>query len=432
VFTGILCSALPAVQASDCAPLQALRQGERGSGGRVGQRSRRMLVIVETALSLALLICAGLLINSFYHLRAVDPGFRTERILAAELDLPDAQYKEEQQRKQFVHELMARVSQLPGVGRVGATETLPLHPGNQFWVGFERQGYPLGSWEKVPVVAFAHVTPGYFDAMKIPILRGRAITERDTAESQPAAVISEELRRRHFADQDPIGTRIRLGESSEEPWITVVGVAGDVSLEALDRPKPPYVYVSFDQGVHGVPSDMPLVLDTAAAPLSLASGLRGQVHELDPSLGVADLTTLSSVVNESLDQPRLAAMLMALFAGAAVLLAAIGIYGVLAYAVRLRTKEIGIRVALGARANEVMLLVIRDGLRTTLIGITSGIALAAAGTRALASLLYGVRPLDPFTYVSAAVLLIVIAAVAAYLPARRASHVDPLVALRYE
>ncbi len=431
VFTGILCSALPAVQASNCPLLQALKQGERGSGGRVGQRSRRILVIVETALSLALLICAGLLINSFYHLRAVDPGFRADRALAAELDLPDAHYKEAQQRKEFVHELMARASRLPGVARVGATETLPLHPGNQFWVGFERQGYPLGSWEKMPVVAFAHVTPGYFDAMKISILRGRAITERDTAESQPVAVISEELRRRFFADQDPIGARIRLGAGSEE-WIAVVGIAGDVSLEALDRPKPPYVYVSFDQGVNGVPSDMLLVLDTAAEPLSLASALRGQVHELDPSLGIADLTTLSSVVNESLDQPRLAAMLMVLFAGAAVLLAAIGIYGVLAYAVRLRTKEIGIRVALGARANEVVLLVVRDGLRTTLIGITTGIALAAVCTRALASLLYGVRPLDPFTYVSAAVLLIVIAAVAAYLPARRASHVDPLVALRYE
>jgi putative ABC transport system permease protein len=423
---------LPAVQASDCALLQAPKQGERGSGGRVGQRSRRMLVIVETALSLALLICAGLLINSFYHLRAVDPGFRTDRTLAAELDLPDAHYKEAQKRKEFVHELMARASRLPGVVRVGATETLPLHPGNQFWVGFERQGYPLGSWEKMPVVAFAHVTPGYFDAMKIPILRGRAITERDTAESQPVAVISEELRRRFFSDQDPIGTRIRLGAGAEAPWITVVGIVGDVSLGALDRPKPPYIYVSFDQGVNGVPSDMLLVLNAAAEPLLLASGLREQVHELDPGLGIAELTTLSSVVDESLDQPRLAAMLMVFFAGAAVLLAAIGIYGVLAYAVRLRTKEIGIRVALGARENEVVLLVIRDGLHTTLIGITSGIALAAAGTRALASLLYGVRPLDPFTYVSAAVLLIAIAAVAAYLPARRASHVDPLVVLRYE
>ncbi len=431
VFTGILCSALPAVQASRCAVHHALKQGERGSGSGVGGRSRRMLVIIETALSLALLICAGLLINTIYRLRAVDPGFGTERILAAEIDLPDAHYNQPQQRKQFIHELMARVSRLPGVGAVGATETLPLHPGNQFWVGFERQGYPLGSWEKMPVVAFAHVTPGYFAAMEIPILRGRAIAEHDTAESQPVAVISETLRRRFFANQDPIGTRIRLGEGSDE-WLTVVGIVGDVSLEALDRPKPPYVYVSFNQGIHGIPGDMLLVLDTATEPLALASALRKQVQELDPSLGIADLTTLSSVVSESLDQPRLTATLMTLFAGAAALLAVIGIYGVLAYAVTQRTKEIGIRIALGARANEVALLVIGDGLRTTLIGIASGIALAAVGTRALTSLLYGVRPLDTVTYVSAAALLLVIAAVAAYLPARRATRVDPIVALRYE
>lgn len=432
VFTGILCSALPAVQASGCAVHPALKQGERGSGSRVGRHSRRMLVIIETALSLALLICAGLLINTFYHLRAVDPGFGTDRILAAEVGLPEAHYQQPQQRKQFIHELMARAARLPGAGTIGATETLPLHPGNQFWVGFERQGYPLGSWEKMPVVAFAHVTPGYFAAMKIPILRGRGISENDTAESQPVAVISETVRQRFFAGRDPIGTRIRLGEGPDEPWVTVVGIVGDVSLEALDRPKPPYVYVSYDQGIHGIPSDMLLVLDTATEPLALASALRKQVKELDPSLGIADLTTLSSVVSKSLDQPRLTATLMMLFAGAAALLAVIGIYGVLAYAVTQQTKEIGIRIALGARANEVVLLVIGDGLRTTLIGIASGLVLAAVGTRALASLLYGVRPLDTLTYVSAAALLLVIAAVAAYLPARRASRVDPIVALRYE
>jgi predicted permease len=432
ILTALLFGVLPAWKASRFELHGTLQQGIRMASSRRGTRSRKVLIVVETALSLALLICAGLLINSFLRLRAVDPGFSTERTLVAEVDLPDVHYQQPERRIEFISSLLARASQLPGVSSVGATETLPLHPGNQTWTGFEREGFPSGGPDKMPTVTFAHVTPGYFATMRIPVVSGREFSDHDAPKSQPVAIISEALRRRFFPNEDPLGAHIRLGTDGSEAWLTVVGVVGDVSLGALDRPQPPYVYTPVSQGVHGVPNDVLVVLHTQADPLSVASALRAQVQELDRSLALADLTTLSNDVSNSLEQPRFTVTLMVLFAAAAVLLAAIGIYAVLAYVVSQRTKEIGIRLALGATASEVARLVVGEGLRTTALGLAIGIVLALAASRALATLLFHVAALDPKTYAAATVLLLAIAALASLLPALRASRTDPMIALRDE
>jgi putative ABC transport system permease protein len=432
LFTGLLFGALPAFHASRVILHESLSQGSRGSGGSMGSRSRSALVVLETALAVALLTCAGLLINSFYHLRSVDPGFSANHLLVAEFDLPEVHYSNDQSRRDFFRDLLARVSELPGVTSAGATETLPLHQGNHFWTGFERQEHPLASWENMPVVAFLHATPGYFATMKIPVLRGRVFSDEDRPNTEPVAVISESLHRRFFDSENPIGRRIRLGVSTSEPWLTVIGVVGNVSQEGLDREQPPIVYAEYAQGVHGVPGDMLVVMRANSDPLALSTLLRARVSALDHDLAIAELTTMSNVVGESLDQPRLTMLLLSLFAGLAVLLAAVGVYGVLSYIMARCTHEIGVRMALGAHPGAIARLVLGRGAKLTAAGVSIGIGAAALATRLMRGLLFGVSPIDPLTFVSAAMLLTLIALTACYLPARRATKVDPMVALRYE
>jgi putative ABC transport system permease protein len=390
---------------------------------------RDLLVVSETALALVLLVGAGLLINSLQRLRSVSTGFNPERVLTAEVSLPSSKYREAQQRTFFFQQLLERVRALPRVKFAGATLTMPLGGGGRYWTDLEIEGHPRAETrEAVPVVAFFQVTPGYFPAMGIPLRRGRPFDDRDNQDSLKVAIISETLARRFFSGADPIGKQIRVNSV----LLTVVGVSGDAIIDSLTDPSFPEVYTVHSQGVSGASGNMVLALRTDADPLSLAAVLREQVHGLEKEQSLAKIQTLEQVVNESLGRPRLNTLLLAAFAVLALLLAAIGIYGVLSYSVAQRTHEIGIRMALGAERRDVLRLIVGHGLFLTLMGITAGSAAAFGLTRLMTGLLFGVRPTDPTTFVAASVLLTCVALLASYIPARRATKVDPMVALRYE
>jgi hypothetical protein len=414
---------------------ESLKEAGRGSGtGVPGRKVRDLLVVCEMALAVMLLAGAGLLVNSFQHLRSIAPGFNPDKVLTCQVSLP-SKYKNPQIAA-FFHQLLDRIRALPGVKAAGATMTMPLqNPNGGYWSGLNIQGHPLTSRASVPIVSFAQVTPGYIRAMGIPLLKGREFNERDNQEQSPkVAIINAALARLYFADIDPIGRRISLGEdASKGPWLTVVGVVGDAAIESLTDPRFPQVFSPHAQGVEGgVAGDMELALRTFSDPLSLAAAVRNAVHELDKDQSVAKIQTLGQVVSASLAQPRLNTLLLAGFAVLALLLAAVGIYGVISYSVAMRTREIGIRTALGAARIDVLKLVVQHGMRLALAGGAIGLAGGLILVRLMSSLVYGVRLDDPPTFVAALAVLMGVALFAAYIPARRAAKIDPLLALRQE
>jgi len=436
VLTGISFGLFPALATFRGQFSDDLKKASRGAGpGVQARRLRDLLVVWETALAFILLVGAGLLIASFQRLRMINPGFNPEKVLTCRISLPQSKYKNPQ-ILDFYRQLLERIRAFPGVKAAGATMTLPLENSNSgFWGGLNIEGRSAAGRESIPIVSFSQVTPGYFAAMGIPIRQGRTFTELDNNEQSPRVVIvNSTLARRFFSDADPVGRRICMGEDcSKGPWLTVVGVAGDSALESLTDPRFPQVFSPHAQGVEGGPAgNMELSVRTAMDPLSLAASVREQVHQLDHDQSVADMRTLESVVNASLAQPRLNTLLLTGFAALALLLAAIGIYGVISYSVAQRTREIGIRMALGAPRGKVFRLVVGEGMVLALAGLGVGLLAAAGLTRLMSSLLYGVRPGDPLTYLAVSLLLAGIAFVASYGPARRATKVDPMVALRYE
>jgi putative ABC transport system permease protein len=426
----------PAVQSFKGQLNQSLKEGGRGLGGGVqGRHVRDLLVIWEMALALVLLVGAGLLVNSFQRLRTINPGFNPDRVLTCQVSLPSSKYKDPQ-IVSFFQQLLERVRTLPGVKAAGATMTLPLrNPNGGYWSGLNIEGRPAAARESIPIVSFSQVTPGYFRAMGIPILRGRAFTGSDNSGQSPkVAIVNATLARRFFPDTDPIGKRICMGEDpSKGPWLTVVGVVGDAALERLTDPRFPQVFSPHAQGVQGgVAGNMELVLRTSSDPAAVARAVRNAVHEMDKDQSVADIQTLDKVVSASLAQPRLNTLLLGAFAAVALLLAAIGIYGVMSYSVALRTREIGIRMALGAERGDVLKLVVKHGLILAMTGAAIGLIGALSLTRLMSSLLYGVQPSDPPTFLAVSVVLVGVALLSSYIPARRATKVDPMVALRYQ
>jgi putative ABC transport system permease protein len=375
-----------------------------------------------------------LLVNSFERLRAIDPGFNTDKVLTCQVSLP-SKYKDPQ-IVTFFQQLLERVRALPGVKAAGATMTLPLRQtGGGFWSGLNIEGRPAAKRESIPIVSFVQVTPGYFRAMDIPLLKGREFNEVDNSDQSPkVAIINATLARRFFSNGDPVGKRICLGENcSKGPWLSVVGVVADAALESLTDPRFPQVFSPHAQGMEGgVAGNMELAVRTSSAPLSLAAAVRNAVHEVDKDQSVAKIQTLGQIVSASLAQPRLNTLLLAGFALLALLLAAVGIYGVISYSVALRTREIGLRMALGAGRTDVMRLVVRQGMILALAGASIGLVGALILMRLMSSLLYGVRPSDPPTFLAALGVLVGVALFASYIPARRAAKVDPMVALRQE
>ncbi|MGA7925725.1 MAG: ABC transporter permease [Candidatus Sulfotelmatobacter sp.] len=431
LLTGLAFGLIPAFESSKGHVNEPLKEGGRGVGqGMRARRVRDLLVVSETALALVLLVGAGLLINTFHHLRSVNGGFNPERVLTAEVSLPSSKYRENQQSVSFFQQLLERVRKLPGVKFAGATLTLPLGGGGRYWMGLEIEGRPAAQTrEDVPIVAFFQVTPGYFQAMGIPLRKGRLFDDRDNQSSSlKVAIVSETLARRFFSGTDPIGKQIRV----DSVPLTVVGVSGDAIIDSLTDPSFPEVYTVHSQRVTGASGNMVLALRTDADPLSLAAALREQVHGLDKQQSVANIQTLQQVVSESLTQPRLNTLLLGAFALLALLLTATGTYSVLSYSVTQRTQEIGIRMALGADRRDVLRLMVGRGLFLTLMGMITGLAAAFGLTRLMAGLLFGVRPTDAATFVVVSLVITGVALLASYLPARRAIKIDPMVALHYE
>jgi predicted permease len=432
VVTGLLFGLAPAIRLSRGSLHATLREGARGATGGSLARVRGALVLGEVAVALMLLVGAGLLIRSFDKLTKVDLGFEPSQVLTYSVTFPSAKFGDRDQAAPLYDALLERAKALPGVQQAALSADLPM--GGASYLSFSIQGRP--DRPERPGAApedmqpFA-VSPDYFATMHIPLKRGRLITAADRAGATPVAVISEEAARRFFADgRDPIGSRITFGNPSDSSgWMTIVGVVGNIAQEGVTAKPYAQLYQSIDQSPTRV---VYVSLRSDRDPLLLASSVRGTVRAVDPDLLVNDIQTLEDRVSQNIARPRLSVLLIGAFSAIALLLAAIGIYGVMAYTVAQRTREIGVRMALGADPHEVKQLVVRQGMRPALIGVAVGLVAAFAATRLIASLLYGVSAVDPLTFVLVPLFLIAVALLATYLPARRATRVPPTVALQAE
>jgi putative ABC transport system permease protein len=425
LLTGVLFGLVPALQLSHPDLNVSLKEGGHGSGFH-GRRLRSALMVSEVALAIVLLIGAGLLIRSFVKLLDVDPGYRAENLLTARLALPP-RYDEKSRRVQFYEQLLQRLAALPGVTAVGATSQLPLTSYNMGG-GLRVEGRALQEGENPPSAPITSVNPDYFRTMSISLRGGRQINDGDTQDAPSVALLSETLARKLFPDEDPIGKRLSVAGFGAE-LTTVIGVVSDIRHQGLDREIESVIYLSYRQLSR---PGMALVLRSAVDPSSLAPALRSAVHEGDPALPVFQVMTMDERLSNSVAARRFNLLLLGTFAALALLLAGVGVYGVIAYVVTGRTHEVGIRMALGAQSADVLRLFIKQGMALVLLGVGVGLLGAFALTRVMTSLLFDVSADDPLTFAGVALLLSLIALLACYLPARRAARIDPLVALRHE
>jgi putative ABC transport system permease protein len=425
-LTGIIFGLAPALQASKFDVSSSLKEGGRTGEGHRRTSARSLLLIAEVALSLMLLVGAGLLIRSFARLQEVRPGFNQHNVLMACLALPGAKYKEEQ-RPEFFRQLVERLETLPGVEAAGGSVNLPLYASN-YAIGraFIPEGRPL-SVDEAADASYSTITGDYFRAMQIPLLAGRVFDVRDNANGPKVAIVNESLAKRVFGSVTrAIGKRLNIWRDEKFPR-EIVGVVGDTKVGALEAASGAQIYVPHAQEASW--NIMGLVVRTAGDPTAFANTLRHEVQALDKDQPIYSVRTMDDVVINSLGTRRVSMQVFAVFAGAALLLAALGIYGVMAYSVTQRTQEIGIRMALGAQKSDVLGLVIRQGMILAIIGIAIGLAGAFALTRLIANLLFGVAATDPFTFFAIPLLLLFVVLVACYLPARRAARLNPVNAL---
>ncbi|MGC1461507.1 MAG: ABC transporter permease [Terracidiphilus sp.] len=422
--TGILFGLVPALQAGRKRSFDILK-GARSTEGRRPKRLRATLVICETAFSLLLVAAGGLLLRSFAQILKVDPGFRSDGVLTLRVSLPDAVYSKPEQVRGFYNELIGRVQQLPGVRYVGAISALPLgEQGGSGTTAIDTQSVPME--DTTPEADQRVVTPDYFKAMGISLVRGRFFEARDSDTAPQVAIIDENLAQRYWPNQDPIGKRLhKIGL----PWSTVVGVVHDVRNHTLETRSRVEVYWPLNQSPT---SGMTLAVLTSGNPMNLAPTIQRDVSGIDPDLPVYRVRTMTEVMGDSLERRRLALILLAVFAGLALVLAAVGIYGVMSYGVGQRQREIGLRMALGANRGQVMRMVIQDGMSIIAIGLALGVILALSLTRLISGMLFAVRTFDPSALGGAALLLSCAAFVAILIPARRATKVNPVVTLRSE
>jgi putative ABC transport system permease protein len=434
VLTGLLFGLAPALQASKSNLNETLKDGGRTSAGAGRQRVRSGLVVLEVALSLLLLVSAGLLIKSFARLQQTDLGFNPENVLTLRVPLPEARYKEYGQVENFWDELLQRVRALPGVQSAGLTRGLPMNGGIES--GIMVEGQESTNPKDMTVAVNLYAEPGYFKTMSIPLVSGRFISEQDTKDAPLVVMVDEMFVARFFPNADPIGKRLRIG-GDRAPLRSIVGVFKHMKHYGPDEEGRVEIYTPYKQ----IPADsfaaanrgLWLAVKTANDdPTSLAPAIRNEVSQIDRDQPISNIGTMEQIVAATVAPQKFATWLLAVFAATAMLLAAIGIYGVMAYSVTQRTHEIGIRMALGAGRRDVLRMVVLQGMRLAFIGVAIGLAGAFALTRLMASLLYGVSATDPLTYGGVSVMLAMVALLACLIPARKATRVDPMIALRYE
>jgi putative ABC transport system permease protein len=427
LLTGVIFGLAPAWLAARTDVNEALKQGSRGSteGGARG-RLRGTLVVVEVAAALVLLAGAGLLVRSFVTLAHVDPGFTPEHATLLRLSLPGKKYGKPAQQVAFADALLARLAALPGVTAVGMTHAMPIV--GDWVLGFTLNGRPPIAPSDLPNTNYYSVTPGYFPAMGIRLVRGRLFNERDDAKAPRVALINETLARQHFPHEDPIGKQINV-TNGPDTWREIVGIVSDVKQYGVDRPTTNQTYEPYAQQPYGNPN---FVIRTAGPPAAILSSLRPAIYAVDKDQPVASIRPLEAIMADNIARQRFAMTLLTVFAVVALIIAAVGIYGVMAYTVTQRTGEIGIRLALGAQPRDVLQLILTHGGKLVGAGLLLGLVLALAGGRIVQSILFSTNARDPLTFAAITTLLALVALVACLLPARRATKVDPMVALRAE
>jgi len=430
LLTSLIFGLAPAIDASKPNLNEALKEGGRGSGGGSSRnRLRNFLVIAEVALAVVLVTASGLMFRSFMRLQSVNPGFNPQNLVTLEVELPDAKYHADQQRQTFQQQLLQRVTTIPGVQSAGTVDNVPFGV-NAFNTSFMIEGRPIPAVTERPRAFYRVISPNYFLAMGIPFHRGNQFTDRDTAEVPGVAIINETAARKYWPGEDPIGKKIKRGRpESKNPWLTIVGITGSASQLSLREESQPEIYVPYLQNTT---RNFTLVVRTASDPRNLAGVIRKEVWAADKDLPVSSMKLMEELISNSTAQPRFYVILLTVFAALALILAAVGVYGVMAYSVTLRTRDIGIRMALGARPMDIFKHVVGQALILALIGLGIGLVLAIASTQAMSTLLFGVSAADPLTLAGTALILLAVALLASYLPARKATKVDPMVALRYE
>ncbi|MGA9998175.1 MAG: ABC transporter permease [Pyrinomonadaceae bacterium] len=430
LITGILFGLTPALEASRPDLQEAMKEGSRQSSVKATSRLRNALVISEIALALVLLVGAGLLVKSLLHLLSVNPGFRTENLLTMRVSLSPAKYSEDSKVSSFQQELLQRVETLPGVEGVATVSNLPL-TGDGGTGRPQIIGRPQDTYSDWGESYLRTVSADYFNVMGLPLVKGRYFNGRDKPDTQNVLIVNQTFVKRLFPNEEALGRKVTFMFTADQPPFEIVGVVGDEKVRSLDERTAPVIYFPFLQGPE---SNLNLVVRTASDPESLTTAVRGEVQAIDKEIPVYSVATMENVISNSpaTFMRRYPAYLVGIFAGVALLLAVVGIYGVISYSVSQRTHEIAIRMALGAQRGDIMKMVLRQGMLLAAVGILLGLAGALALTRLLSSLLFDVSASDPATYASVAALLMLVALLACYIPSRRATKVDPMVALRYE
>ena len=426
---GIIIGIVPALQFTRASLSETLKQGSGRTGGSpMKQHTRKALVISEVALSLVLLIGAGLMIRSFWKLQNVDPGFNTSNVLTMFVGLNPIRYSEPHQQLAFAERAMEQIHAVPGVVSVATTTTIPLAGGGSTQP-FSIEGRPTGTIAEQPMAQTRYISPDYFSTLGIPLRQGRFFSDQDRDKSVPVIIISEAMARRFFQGENPIGKRLTPSFHVEQGAREIVGVVGDIKSSGLDVDAAAMMYLPYKQAPRPY---INFVVRTASNPESLIQSVSKAIYSIDKEQALTDIQTMDQVLAKSLSDRRFNMTLLLTFAGVALLLAAVGVYGVMNYTVTLRRRELGIRMALGAETTDVLRLVLRQGLTLTLIGVGAGLISAYALTRLMASLLYGVTATDYLTFASVSAVLIVVGLFASFVPARRATKVDPTIALRTE